>query len=201
MIVIVDYRLGNPGSVFNMLKYLGIDAEITSDQDKIRNADKLILSGVGSFDTGVQNLKVMGLTDILNKKVLDEKTPVLGICLGMQLMGTRSDEGRSNGLGWINAETVKFTDKNYRIPHMMWNDVKILKESSLFNGSGLNPKFYFAHSYYIKMESLENVVATTSYGIEFVSVIEKNNIMGVQFHPEKSHRFGMELLKNFSEKY
>ena len=201
MIIIVDYKLGNPGSVFNMLKYLGVGAEITSDPDKIRRADKLILSGVGSFDTGIQNLNGMGLADILNMKVLDEKTPVLGICLGMQLMCTRSDDGKANGLGWIDAETVKFTNKNYRIPHMMWNDVRILKESLLFNGSGLNPKFYFAHSFYVKMGSLENVVATTSYGIEFVSVMEKNNIIGVQFHPEKSHKFGMELLKNFSEKY
>ena len=200
MIIIVDYRLGNPGSVLNMLNYLGVDAEITSDADKIRNADKLILSGVGSFDAGMQNLNEMGLTDVLNTKVLDEKTPVLGICLGMQLMCTRSEEGYGTGLGWIDAETVKFTDKNLRIPHMMWKNIRILKESLLFNDSGTNPKFYFAHSFYVKTKSFENVVATTNYGIEFVSVVEKNNIIGVQFHPEKSHRYGMELLKNFSEK-
>lgn len=201
MITIVDYKLGNLGSVYNMLSYLGIETEITSDIAKIINADKLILSGVGSFDTGILNLISMDLIKVLNKKVKDDKIPVLGICLGMQLMGKSSEEGVQPGLGWIDAVSVKFSEENLRIPHMMWNNARILANSKLFQGFDENAKFYFAHSYYLKTNAPHLAIATTEYGNEFISAIEFDNIIGVQFHPEKSHKFGMKLLRNFAENF
>ena len=201
MITIVDYKLGNLGSVLNMLNYLGIKAEITSDLEKIRNASKIILSGVGSFDTAMLNLDNMGLTKILNSKVKEDGIPILGICLGMQIMSNSSEEGSQPGLGWIDANTVKFMGENLRIPHMMWNYARIKKESRIFRDFDKNAKFYFAHSYFLETNDLDLGIATTVYGKEFVSVVEKGNILGVQFHPEKSHKFGMKLLRNFSENY
>jgi glutamine amidotransferase len=201
MIVIVDYKLGNSGSVHNMLKYLNIKSEITSDVDKIRNADKLILSGVGSFDNGIRNIDELHLKDILQEKVLIRKIPILGICLGMQLMGGRSDEGTLKGLGWIDAITQKFDSENLRIPHMMWNEVKINAESRLFSDLDPEAKFYFAHSFYLRCTLPAIIIGTTVYGKEFVSAIEHENIIGVQFHPEKSHKYGMKLLSNFSTLY
>jgi len=201
MIIIVDYDLGNLGSVFNMLKYLNIKSQITSDKNKIWKADKLILSGVGSFDNGIQNLISLGLKDILQEKVLNRKTPVLGICLGMQLMGNRSDEGNEIGLGWIDAVTERFDSKNLPVPHMMWNYVKVVSDSKLLLNLDLDARFYFAHSYFLKCNNPDIVVALTAYGNEFVSVIEQENILGVQFHPEKSHKYGMKLLSNFASEY
>jgi glutamine amidotransferase len=201
VITIVDYKLGNLGSVLNMLNYLGIKAEITSDLEKIGNATKIILSGVGSFDTAMENLEKMGLTNILNSKVRVDNIPVLGICLGMQIMTNRSEEGYKPGLGWIDAETVKFKGENLRIPHMMWNHARIKHESKLFKDFDEKAKFYFAHSYYLETNDPDPGIATTFYGKEFVSVIEKGNILGVQFHPEKSHKYGMKLLRNFAENY
>jgi glutamine amidotransferase len=201
MIIIVDYNLGNLGSVFNMLKYLNIKSQITSDRDKIWKADKLILSGVGSFDNGIQNLISLGLKDILQEKVLSRKTPILGICLGMQLMSHRSDEGNEIGLDWIDAETERFDSKNLPVPHMMWNYVKTVSDSKLLLNLDCDARFYFAHSYFLKCNNPDIVVALTAYGNEFVSVIEQENILGVQFHPEKSHKYGMKLLSNFASEY
>jgi glutamine amidotransferase len=201
MIIIVDYKLGNSGSVLNMLKYLNIKAEITSDKNKILNAEKIIISGVGSFDTGMQNMKNMGLSDLLQEKVVIKKTPVLGICLGMQLMGKRSEEGVEDGFGWIDAVTKKFDNKLLPVPHMMWNTVTLAAKSRLFSDFESEPRFYFAHSYYFECGIKDSVIGTTSYGIEFTSVIQQDQFTGVQFHPEKSHRMGMKLLSNFNSEY
>lgn len=202
-IVIVDYDTGNVNSIVNMLKKIGFDSEVTSDIELIDRADKLILPGVGSFDTGVNNLKKKNLIEILNKKVIHDKTPILGICLGMQLLGKKSSEGELNGFGWVDFEAVKFDLKeinvSLKVPHMSWNDVKMSKKSALFENMHEESRFYFVHSYFFKEtdDNKSQVLTTTTYGHEFVSSIEKENIFGVQFHPEKSHKYGMKLLENY----
>lgn len=200
MITIVDYKTGNLGSISNILKRIGVESVITSDIQTIADSSKLILPGVGAFDTGMKNLESLGLIDVLKRKVLDEKTPVLGICLGMQLLSSGSEEGTLPGLGFIDAITVKFRFSNseeFKIPHMGWNFIKQKKNSSLFEDMYPNPRFYFVHSYYFRANAETDILATTNYEIEFTSAVEKGNIFGVQFHPEKSHKFGMKLLKNF----
>lgn len=204
MITIVDYNTGNLGSIQNILRIIGEESVITSDRNTIADAKKLILPGVGAFDTGMKNLADLDLKEILDRKVVTEKIPVLGICLGMQLLSTRSDEGILPGLGWIDAETRRFEfidTAEYKIPHMGWNFVKQRKESRLFNGMFPDPRFYFVHSYYLKTNDPTVVLTSTEYEIEFTSSVEKGNILGVQFHPEKSHKFGIKLLKNFVEFY
>jgi glutamine amidotransferase len=204
MITIIDYKTGNIGSIQNILKRIGEESIITSDKAEIAKATKLILPGVGAFDTGMSNLMELDLIDILNEKVLIEKTPVLGICMGMQLLSERSDEGFLTGLGWINAETMRFNFINtieYKIPHMGWNFVKQHKESKLFTNMFPDSRFYFVHSYFLKANDPSDIITSTNYEIEFTSGIEKGNILGVQFHPEKSHKFGMKLLKNFVDFY
>lgn len=201
MIAIVDYKLGNLGSVFNMLKYLGYESEITSDPEKIHSADKLILSGVGSFDTGIKNLHSLGLYEVLKNKVKIEKTPILGICLGMQLMGTYSEEGEETGFGWINGKSVKFSSEKVRIPHMSWNVITVKPKVRLFNNLDVNSKFYFAHSFHLVPEDENLMIAKSIYGDEFVAAVEFENIIGVQFHPEKSHKYGMKLFTNFISEY
>jgi len=202
MIVIIDYGMGNLESIKNMLKRVGSDSVISHDILDIEKADKLILPGVGAFDNAMKNINDIGLLSVINKKVIKDKTPILGICLGMQLMTKSSEEGKMQGLGWINAKTVKFKfnqDSQLKIPHMGWNTLKIEKQSKIF-GDMYNQenKFYFVHSYHVICNDKEDVLTTTSYGYDFTSSIEKNNIIGVQFHPEKSHKFGMQLLKNFT---
>lgn len=201
MIVIIDYKMGNTGSILNMLKKIGETAVTSSDIKDINNADKLILPGVGSFDTGINNINNLGLLDILNKKVLEEKTQILGICLGMQLFANKSEEGINRGLGWIDGNVVKFKfkDNNLKIPHMGWNEIKIKKDDVLFRNIPEEPRFYFVHSYYLSCNDNNDVLATTNYSYDFASAVRKNNIMGVQFHPEKSHKYGMNLLKNFAQ--
>jgi glutamine amidotransferase len=204
MITIIDYKTGNLGSIQNILKRIGEESIVTSDAGVIAGASKLILPGVGSFDTGMKNLTDLGLTDILNKKVLIEKVPVLGICLGMQLMSKGSEEGSFSGLGWIDATTLRFRFQNtaeYKIPHMGWNFIIQHKTSRLLEDMPADPRFYFVHSYYFSAADPEDIVTSTTYEIEFTSSVEKGNIMGVQFHPEKSHKFGMKLLKNFVDFY
>ena len=201
MIAIVDYKLGNLGSVLNMLNYLGYESEITSDPYKILGADKLIISGVGSFDTGIRNLHKLGLYEVLKDKVILRKTPILGICLGMQLMGTQSEEGEETGFGWIKGISVKFDSEKVRIPHMSWNEIKMKREVRLFNNLEINSKFYFAHSFHLVPEDANMVIAESFYGNQFVAAVEHENITGVQFHPEKSHKYGMQLLTNFISDY
>jgi glutamine amidotransferase len=205
MITIVDYGTGNLASIANMLKRVGCAAAITSQADQIAKASKLILPGVGAFDTGMRNLIGLNLIEVLNQKVLREKTPILGICLGMQLFVRGSEEGNLPGLGWVDGEVVRFKSETLggrlKVPHMSWNFIDIAKESKLLSGMYDRPRFYFVHSYHVQLDSREDLLARTSYGYAFDSALEKDNIVGVQFHPEKSHKFGMKLLKSFVENY
>lgn len=202
MIVIIDYGLGNIGSIANMFKKIGVEAKISSDPRLIENADKLILPGVGSFDNGIENLSQHGFIEILRRKVIEKKTPILGICLGMQLMTRGSEEGKMSGLGWVDAETVKFfftgSDNALKIPHMGWNTISPKKQNVLLNDLYLGARFYFVHSYHVKCSRPDDVLMETRYGFDFTSAFQFGNIFGVQFHPEKSHRFGMKLLSNFA---
>jgi imidazole glycerol-phosphate synthase subunit HisH len=198
MIVVIDYGMGNLRSVQKAFNRIGCNAVISSSETDILNAGKLILPGVGHFKMGMEKLKEAGLVNLLNKKIIEDKIPVLGICLGMQLMTKFSEEGNIEGLGWIDAQTLRFKaeNKNIKIPHMGWNSLSV-KENILFNGLKNDDTFYFVHSYYVKCNKQENVLSTTNYGIEFHSGISSENITGVQFHPEKSHSKGLLLLKNF----
>jgi glutamine amidotransferase len=198
MIVIVDYELGNPKLIKNMLKRIGHNAMISKSMKDINNASFLIIPGVGNFKQGMNNLKKLDLINSLNKQVLTNKVPVLGICLGMQLMANFSSEGFLKGLGWIDAEVKKFNfqDKKLKIPHMGWNDVFFNKKNNLVFPDS-TPRFYFVHSYFVHCNNPEDILSSTTYGNKFVSGFIKDNIMGVQFHPEKSHNFGIEIFKMF----
>jgi glutamine amidotransferase len=201
MITIINYNAGNIKSIQNMLKRIGAKSCISSNVEEIEQAERLILPGVGHFDYGMRNLKQSGLIDVLNKKVVVDKTPLLGICLGAQLLGNGSEEGEEKGLGWINMDVVKF-DKakmpdNLKIPHMSWNEILIKKSSKLLEGLNDESRFYFVHSYHMMCNNEKDILTNTNYGYEFSSAVEKENIFGVQFHPEKSHKFGMKLLENF----
>lgn len=201
MITIINYNAGNIKSIQNMLKRIGAKSCISADKEEIAKAEKLILPGVGHYDYGMKNLQESGLIETLNQKVVSEKTPLLGICLGAQLLGNKSEEGTEKGLGWLNFDVVKFDklkmNENLKIPHMSWNETSIKKTSNLMQGLTNEARFYFVHSYHIKTNETDIVLATSNYGYEFVSAVEKNNIFGVQFHPEKSHKFGLKLLENF----
>lgn len=202
MTIIIDYGVGNLGSIQNMLKKIGVESKITSNEAEISTASKLILPGVGSFDYGMQQLHERNLVNILNNAVVEKKMPILGICLGAQLLTKRSEEGKMNGLGWIDAETIKFDTQNgLKVPNMGWQNVTLTKESKLTKNLPYEPRFYFVHSYYIKPKNETDTIISANYGVEYTCGVEKENIIGVQFHPEKSHKFGMSLLKNFVENY
>jgi glutamine amidotransferase len=203
MLVIIDYGLGNLGSIQNMLRKIGTNSVISSDPEVIEKANKLILPGVGSFDYGISQLRSRKYYSILENKVLFEKRPILGICLGMQLFMEKSEEGILPGLGWIKGEVLKFNidDPKLKIPHMGWQEVTLCQKSKLFTGMFNNPRFYFVHSYYVKPENKSDDFLISEYGYPFTAGIENGNICGVQFHPEKSHKYGMKLLKNFVELY
>jgi imidazole glycerol-phosphate synthase subunit HisH len=201
MIVIIDYQMGNLGSILNMLKKIGTAGTISSDHDEIRRAEKLILPGVGAFDQGMANLERMGLIPVLRELVLEKRTPILGICLGMQLMTKSSEEGKLPGLGWIDARTVRFrhdASTDLKVPHMGWNTVTVRKDSVLFRDMFPEPRFYFVHSYHADCRDAADVLTTTHYGYDFTSAFQQDNITGVQYHPEKSHKFGMKLLSNWA---
>jgi len=204
MIAIVDYGLGNLGSIQNMLKKIGYKSLISHSSQDIEQADKLILPGVGAFDKGMENLRSTGLIPLLNHKVLEEKVPILGICLGMQLLTRRSEEGGAiePGLGWIQADTVRFNINNHlslRIPHMGWNFVEIQADNLLAHAMPDDARFYFVHSYHPVCDDMSDCFITTTYGDKFAAGIHRENVYGVQFHPEKSHKYGMQLLRNFVE--
>jgi glutamine amidotransferase len=202
-ITIVDYGMGNLGSIQNMLKKVGSASIVSADKLAIERADKLILPGVGAFDTGMRRLGELGLIPILNRIALEKRVPVLGVCLGMQLLMRKSEEGHLPGLGWIEGEAVRFrfdaAQSNLKIPHMGWNTVSVRRPGVLLKGIESDARFYFVHSYHVVCARDEDVLAVTEYGYPFASIIQHENIMGAQFHPEKSHRFGMAMLKSFVE--
>ena len=202
MIAIINYGIGNLASVRNMLRKVGeYEIEITNDIDLLKDADKLILPGVGKFDYGMERLRESGLVDQLTDLVIDKKKIILGICLGAQLMTKRSDEGKLQGLGWVDGETVSFDRTRLgdfdKIPHMGWNYTEPHKDVVLFKDMHTDPRFYFVHSYHLKMNNARDVWLTTEYGYQFCSAYQHNNIYACQFHPEKSHKFGMKLMENF----
>lgn len=199
MVAIVDYGLGNLGSIANMLKVIGEKSIITSDFDKIASADRIILPGVGAFDAGMQKLQETHLADEIKREAQKGK-PILGICLGMQLLGRKSEEGNLRGLELIPFDNIRFQileNSKLKVPHMGWDVVDFKQNSPLLMGIDGVQRYYFVHSYHAKCDDKKNVLMTCEYGYEFAAAVVKDNVYGVQFHPEKSHNFGMALLENF----
>ena len=203
MIAIIDYGLGNINAFVNIYKQLNVSFKLAKKVEDLDDATKLILPGVGAFDHAMEQLAASGMQDRLNELVLQKKLPVIGICVGMQMMANSSDEGNLPGLGWIDATVKKFDASKItyttRLPHMGWNDVAPVAENPLFKGLEKDAKFYFLHSYYFACNNATDTLAITDYGGEFACAANHSNIYGVQFHPEKSHHYGIQLLKNFSE--
>jgi glutamine amidotransferase len=202
MIVVVDYGMGNLASIVKMIKKVGGTAALSTGPDDIARATKLILPGVGSFDHGMAHLHQRGYVDLLTRRVVQDKVPILGICLGMQLLTCGSEEGQPvPGLGWIDAQTIRFRFEppaaQLKIPHMGWNTVKIARPHPLFPDPEAHRRFYFVHSYHVVCRDPANVLTSTTYGFEFTSAVVKDNIIGTQFHPEKSLHYGMDVMKHF----
>lgn len=202
MIALVNYGLGNIQAFFNIYKRLNIPVSVAETPAQLEQADRIILPGVGAFDYALSRLDESGMRPCLEHLVNTEGRPVLGVCVGMQMMATRSDEGKLPGLGWIDAEVVRFDDSKFaqrtHLPHMGWNDVCPRQTDSLFKDMP-SPRFYFLHSYYMSLKDSGDALAVTDYGGSFVSAVRSGNVFGTQFHPEKSHRWGIALLKNFAE--
>ncbi len=199
-VAIIDYGMGNLNSVKKAMDRLKVESVVSSEPKAIKDSQKIILPGVGHFAKAMDNLAKMNLLDVLHEAVLIEKKPILGICLGMQLFAKQSEEGGAEGLGWLDAEVVRFdvSDKlKFKIPHMGWNGICSNKKSLLMKGIADLSEFYFVHSYHIKLENHADSLCKTTYDYSFSSAVEKENIFGVQFHPEKSHDSGAQLLKNF----
>jgi imidazole glycerol-phosphate synthase subunit HisH len=200
MISIIDYGLGNIMAFSNIYKKLNIPLNIVSNPDELMKAEKIILPGVGSFDWAMKKLSESGLRKVLEELVISKKIPILGVCVGMQIMAQSSEEGSSEGLGWINADVKKFQESNSQpLPHMGWNKVNPVRKNPLFMGLDDDARFYFLHSFYFDQKDQPDLLSETSYQNSFTSSVNKENIYGVQFHPEKSHKWGEQLLKNFSE--
>lgn len=199
MIVIVDYGMGNLGSIVNMLKKIAVKAIVSGNAEVIAAAPKLLLPGVGSFDRAIERIHELGLKSVLDEQVLVSKKPILGICLGMQLLTRSSEEGKLPGLGWLPADTLRFPAMpNLRIPHMGWNMVVPATPSQLTQNLPKESRFYFVHSYHVRVDNENHSILKCQYGVSFDAAVQKDNIYGAQFHPEKSHRFGMHLLQNFA---
>ena len=202
MIGIIDYGVGNLASIRNMLQRINAASVISGDQKVLAKADGLILPGVGAFDTGIRNLKNAGLCDFLNERVLVDRVPMLGICLGVQLMTEGSDEGQLPGLSWIKGRTVAFDrsrlSPEHKIPNMGWRDISINRPTPLTDSPPSEPRFYFVHSFHLQCSHPEDAIISCSHGYEFTVGVQRGNIYGVQFHPEKSHKFGMRVLENFA---
>lgn len=200
MIAILDYGIGNVSSISNMLKKIGRDNKITSDTEVINSASKLILPGVGNFEYCMRQLQQAPFYKLLHHKVQVEKIPILGVCVGCQMLMESSEEGNVDGLGWIKGKVIKFNSnkmpQGYKIPHMNWTEVEPCPETLLYNNIE-EPRFYFVHSYHVVCDDTSVITATADYGYSFPASIASENIMGVQFHPEKSHKFGMQLYENF----
>lgn len=205
MPVIIDYGVGNIGSIKNMIRKVGGNASIGSKVDDIARADMLVLPGVGAFDSGINHLRASGLLDVLNQRVLDDKVPVLGICLGAQLMTQSSEEGVEKGLGWFDAQTLRmnFTGipGKWPLPNVGWRNVTAENGYTMLDGFDETPRFYFVHSFYLAPNDPEIVSMKAHYGFEFTCGLRKGNIHCVQFHPEKSHAFGMQFFRNFLKAY
>ena len=199
MITIVDYGMGNLGSIRSMLRRIGVRSTITGDPDEIARAEKVLLPGVGRFDAAMRQIADRGLREVLDRKALDERVPTLGICLGMQLITRGSEEGDVTGLGWVDAAARRFPGGGgLKVPHMGWNLVRPTRSSALTDGLPEESRFYFVHSYFVRTDRPADTVLTAEYGVTFAAALEADNIFGAQFHPEKSHRFGMQLLANFA---
>lgn len=201
VISIVDYGVCNLGSIRNMLRKLGFQSELVTTPQALASARKIILPGIGAFDHGIAALRERGLAEPLRLKALEEKIPLLGICLGMQLLGNASEEGSAPGLGLIDGRCVRFRageGSSLRVPHMGWNEISPKRADPILQGLDSGSRFYFTHSYHFKCDAAEDVLASTLYGAEFTAAVQRGNVRGVQFHPEKSHRFGMTLLRNFA---
>lgn len=199
-VTIVDYGMGNIHSVRKQLLRLGVETLVSSSPSEILNSKKLILPGVGHFGKAMDNLYSLGLVEVLNESVLHKHTPILGICLGMQLMAEHSEEGDVGGLGWFSGTVVKFNVADrlrFKVPHMGWNQIEQKKKSVLLEGITENAEFYFVHSFHFVSKKATDTLTETTYTYKFSSAIERENIFGVQFHPEKSHDEGMQLLRNF----
>lgn len=203
MVVIIDYGVGNLRSILSKFERLKIEATVSSDEDEIRRADKLVFPGIGHFEAGMANLEASGLVSVLEDMAIRREIPLLGICLGMQMLTRGSDESVRPGLGWIAGEVKKFdfpqsSDKLLRVPHMGWNQVRMTPPSSLTADIAPDARFYFAHSYYVVADKPDHVVGMTWYGHDFVSIIKQDNIWATQFHPEKSHQAGLQIIRNFA---
>ena len=203
MIGIIDYGSGNVQAIATIYKNININYQVISKPEDLDKADKLILPGVGAFDSTMQKLIDSGLKDKLNELVLDKKVPILGICVGLQVMGYKSDEGKLPGLGWIAGKVSRFDETKIKfkpkLPHMGWNTINDVQNHKLFEGIDHDFGFYFVHSFYFACEKEQNILTTSNYGVEFTSSIYANHIFGTQFHPEKSHGNGVQLFKNFAE--
>ncbi len=201
MLVVVDYGMGNVGSVLNMLRRVGSEPMFSSNPAVIAAASKLVLSGVGAFDTGMRQLAAAGVIDALNEAVLGRGVPVIGLCLGMHLLTEGSEEGQLQGLGWIPGRTVRFrfdpSMSTLKVPHMGWNTINVKNDAPIVRDLLPGSRFYFVHSYHVECEDQTDVAATTEHGYAFPSIVQRANIIGTQFHPEKSHRFGKRLLERF----
>lgn len=203
MIKIINYGMGNTGSLSNMIKKAGSESEICSHPAQLRDSAAIVLPGVGSFDNGMEKLRHTGFLEEIKYLVLSKRVPLLGICLGMHLLFENSEEGKSAGLSFLNGNVTRFNfkgqrnSKNLKVPHMGWNSLHLKEKSDIFSGLDEEARFYFVHSYHVNCSNLSDIAATTNYGYEFVCSVQRNNIFGVQFHPEKSHRFGVQFFKNF----